>query len=334
MKVAVFSTKPYDQRFLEASNIEHGHAFTFIESRLTRETARLAHGHEAVCVFVNDVLDREIIQQLTSGGVRLIALRCAGVNNVDLKVADELDMAVARVPAYSPFAVGEHTVGLMLTLVRKYHRAFNRVREGNFALEGLLGFDLHGKTVGIIGTGRIGSVVARILHGFGCHLLGNDAMESDDCRQLGMRYTSLDELYTSSDIITLHCPLTPQTHHLINAESIAKMKKGVMLINTGRGALIDTSDVITGLKTARVGYLGLDVYEEEAQLFFEDLSGQIIQDDVFARLLTFHNVLITSHQAFFTREAMANIASTTLWNISSFERGKSSGNEVGSERLR
>lgn len=333
MKVAVFSIKPYDQRFLESGNRQHGHALSFLESRLTLETTSLACGHEAVCAFVNDVLDRDVLEQLASEGIRLIALRCAGFNHVDLKAADELNIKVMLVPAYSPFAVGEHAAGLMLTLNRKYHRAFNRVRESNFALDGLMGFDMHGKTVGIIGTGRIGSVVARIMHGFGCHLLGYDQQQNPQCVELGMRYTSLEEIYAESDIITLHCPLVPQTHHIINAQAMAQMKDGVMLINTGRGALIDTAAAIAALKSGKIGHLGLDVYEEEENLFFEDLSDQIMQDDVFARLLTFHNVLITSHQAFFTREAMTTIAATTLQNISHFERGEPSGNEVGGERL-
>jgi D-lactate dehydrogenase len=272
-------------------------------------------------VFVNDSVDRQVLRTLAAGGTRLVALRCAGFNNVDVAAAAEFGVTVLRVPAYSPYAVAEHTIALLLALNRKLHRAVTRVREQNFSLNGLLGFDLHGKTVGIVGTGRIGSVVARILAGFGCRLLAHDPSVNPACRELGVEYVSLEQLARESDIITLHCPLTPQTYRLINADVLQQVKPGVMLINTNRGAVIDTRAVIDALKCGRIGALGLDVYEEEADLFFHDLSGEIIQDDVFARLLTFPNVIITAHQAYFTREALANIAQTTMQNIADFERG-------------
>jgi D-lactate dehydrogenase len=291
-------------------------------------------GFSALCVFVNDTLNAPVLQSLSENGTRLIALRCAGFNNIDLPSANRLGITVVRVPAYSPSSVAEHSVALMLSLNRGIHRAYNRVRDGNFSLDGLLGFDLRGKTVGIIGTGGIGTTVAQILHGFGCHLIAHDPFHNPDCEQFGTQYVELNELYESSDIITLHCPLNQQTHHLINAAAIARMKPGVMLINTSRGAVIDAVAVIDGLKSKKIGYLGLDVYEQEGDLFFRDLSNQVIQDDVFERLLTFPNVLITGHQGFFTAEALRNIAHTTLQNINVFERGDPCQNEVTSELLR
>lgn len=329
MRVAVFSTKPYDRRFLEAANADGRHELVFFEPRLLPETAPLAAGFEAVCAFVNDQLDRDVLEALAESGTRLIALRSAGFNNVDLDAAAELGVTVVRVPAYSPYAVAEHTVGLMLALNRKLPRASWRVREGNFALEGLLGFDLHGKTVGIVGTGKIGTVLAGIMKGFGCRLLGYDPYPNDACRQLGVEYVSLEELFARSDIITLHLPLTPESYHLIDAAAIAKMKPGVMVVNTSRGALLDTAAVIEGLKDGKIGSLGLDVYEEEADLFFEDLSNHVIRDDVFARLLTFPNVLITGHQAFFTEEALSAIAATTITNITAIECGEPCPNTIG-----
>ena len=278
--------------------------------------------------FVNDHLDAGVIETLAKSGTRLLTLRCAGYNNVDLKAAREHGIAVARVPGYSPYAVAEHTIGLMLALNRKLHRAYNRVREGNFALDGLLGFDLHGKTVGIIGTGRIGSVVTKMLTGFGCRILAFDPIPNEICRSLGTRYVKFDELLAQSDVITLHCPLTPENQHMIDAKALQKMRGGVMLINTSRGALIDTLAVIEALKSGKVGYLGLDVYEEEERIFFEDRSGLIISDDVFSRLLTFPNVIVTGHQAFFTREALENIAATTIDNITKFESGLALDNQV------
>lgn len=316
MRVIIFSTKSYDRAFLEAANAADAHHLTFVDSRLTRDTARLAQGHEAICVFVNDRIDEEIIETLRAFGVCLIALRCAGFNNVDLHAAARATITVCRVPSYSPHAIAEHTVGMVLALNRKLHRAYNRVREGNFDLEGLLGFDLNGKTVGVVGTGKIGRLVAQIFGGFGCHVVCHDPYPTD---ALPFSYVGLDELFDTSDIVTLHCPLTPQTHHMVHDDAVARMKPGVMLINTSRGAVVDTLAVVRGLKSGKIGSLGLDVYEEEADLFFQDLSDKIIDDDVFARLLTFPNVLITGHQAFFTKEALTSIAETTLANISAFE---------------
>ncbi len=322
MRVAVFNTKPYDQQFLTTANAKYHHELVFFEPHLSAKTAKLAEGFKAVCIFINDILDAETLQILRAGGTELIATRSAGFNHIDLQSAQKLGLKVVRVPAYSPYAVAEHTIGLILCLNRKIHRAYNRVREANFSIEGLLGFDLHGCTVGIIGTGKIGSLVAKILHSFGCHLLGYDIQPHPDCLSIGMAYVPLVELFAQSDIISLHCPLTPDSYHLINEEAVAKMKQGVMLINTSRGGLVDTKAVIQGLKSGKIGYLGLDVYEQEENLFFEDLSNEVIQDDIFQRLLTFPNVLITGHQAFFTRNALQNIADTTLANISAYENGQ------------
>jgi D-lactate dehydrogenase len=319
MRIAVFSTKPYDRRFLEAAN-GGGHEFAWIEARLDAATARLAEGAEVACLFVNDRADAAALEGLAAGGVKLLALRSAGFNHVDLAAAKRVGIAVGRVPAYLPEAVAEHAVALILTLNRQTHRAYNRVRDGNFALEGLLGFDLHGKTVGVVGTGQIGVAFARIMAGFGCRLLGADPQPSAACRALGMEYRPLDALLPEADIVSLHCPLTPATRHLLDARRFALMKPGAMLINTSRGAIVDTSAAIRALKSKRLGQLGLDVYEEEEKLFFEDLSGTVIEDDVFARLLTFPNVLITGHQAFFTAEAMRAIAETTMANIDAFAR--------------
>ncbi|PJI91750.1 D-lactate dehydrogenase [Yoonia maricola] len=319
MKVTVFSTKPYDEAFLNAAN-NNTHALTFLDVRLSHQTAALAQGSEAVCAFVNDDLCADVITQLAQAGTRLVALRSAGFNHIDLGAAQNAGITVARVPAYSPHAVAEHTIALILTLNRRLHRAYNRVRDGNFSLDGLLGFDLYGKTVGIIGTGKIGEIVAQILKGFGCDMIAFDPYKNPTCVDLGVRYVDLGELLAMSDVITLQCPLTPQTHHLIDADAIAQMKPGVMLINTSRGAVVDASALIAGLKNGAVGSVGLDVYEEEADLFFEDFSQTFIRDDVFARLLTFPNVLITGHQGFFTREALTAIAETTIANITAFER--------------
>jgi D-lactate dehydrogenase len=275
-----------------------------------------------VCAFVNDRLDREVLGLLAAGGTRLVALRSAGFNHVDLAAAAELGLTVARVPAYSPHAVAEHAAGLILTLNRKFHRAYARVREANFSLNGLAGFDLCGRTVGIVGTGRIGAVLARIMHGFGCRLLAHDLAPNPECEALGARYVALDDLFREADIVSLHCPLTPATRHLVNGARLALMKHGAMLINTGRGALIDTPAVIAALKSGRLGHLGLDVYEEEEELFFEDRSMTVVQDDVFMRLLTFPNVVVTAHQGFFTEDALTAIARVTLANVTAFETGK------------
>jgi D-lactate dehydrogenase len=327
VRVAVFSAKNYDREFLEAADSSR-HAIQFFEPRLTEATANLAAGFDAVCVFVNDRVNAAAIEKLASLGARLIALRSAGYNNVDLKSAAKHGITVVRVPGYSPYAIAEHTIGLILALNRKLHRAYNRVREGNLSLEGLLGFDLHNKTAEIVGTGKIGTVVAQILTGFGCPPLAFDPFQSDACRSLGIKYVTFDELLAQADIITLHCPLTSENKHMINARALEKMRNGVMLINTSRGALIDTAAVIEALKSGKIGYLGLDVYEEEEEIFFEDRSALIIPDDVFARLLTFPNVIITGHQAFFTREALENIATTTIDNITKFESGEPLANRV------
>jgi D-lactate dehydrogenase len=332
MKVAVFGTKAYDRRFLEAANANYGHELVFFEPHLTCDTAVLASDFPAVSVFVNDQLDEKTLKALAEQGPRLIALRSAGFNHVDLTAATELGITVVRVPAYSPYAVAEHTIGLILTLNRKIHRAYNRVREGNFSLDGLLGFDLHDRTVGIVGTGKIGVIVAQILKGFGCQLLAYDLHPNPECEAVGAKYVELSELFATADIVTLHCPLTRETHHLIDAQALEQMKQGVMLINTSRGALIDTEAVIGALKSKKIGYLGLDVYEQESDLFFEDLSDAVIQDDVFQRLLTFPNVLITGHQAFFTENALKNIAETTLANITDIEQGRPCPNQVNSEQ--
>jgi D-lactate dehydrogenase len=328
MKVSIFSTKSYDRQFFTAANTQHQHELTFLEPRLDRQTACLATNTTAICVFVNDEVDKNTLEFLAHHGVNLIALRCAGYNNIDVSAAKALAIKIVRVPAYSPYAVAEHTVGLILTLNRKLHRAYNRVREGNFALEGLLGFDLHGRTIGIIGTGKIGRVVAKIMTGFGCKVLAYDLQQHPECEKIGVEYVNLPELLGRSDIITLHCPLTPETDHLVNADAIAKMKPHAMVINTGRGALIDTKAIVVALKSGQVGSLGLDVYEQESELFFEDLSDEIIQDDTFARLMTFPNVIITGHQAFFTEDAMRSIAEVTLSNITQVEREQICENEI------
>ena len=328
MKVAIFSTKSYDRQFFTAANRQSHHELTFLEPRLNCQTAVLAADAPAVCIFVNDEVDRATLEVLASKDLRLIALRCAGYNNVDVQAAKTLGIKLVRVPAYSPYAVAEHTVGLILALNRKLHRAYNRVREGNFSLEGLLGFDLHGRTIGIIGTGRIGQVVAQIMTGFGCKVIAYDIQRNPECEAIAVQYVDLPQLFSQSDIITLHCLLTPQTYHLVNGAAIAQMKPHAMLINTSRGALIDTDAIIAALKSAQIGALGLDVYELESELFFEDLSDQILQDDTFARLMTFPNVMITGHQAFFTEEAMQAIAEVTLSNITQIEQGQTCDNEI------
>ena len=332
MKVAVFSTKPYDRRFLDGANGGR-HALRFLDARLSADTASLAKGAEAVCAFVNDDLDAATLEALAALGVRLIALRSAGFNHVDLAAAQRVGLTVARVPAYSPHAIAEHTLALILTLNRNTHRAYNRVREGNFALDGLLGFDLCGKTAGIVGTGQIGEIVARILTGFGCTILAHDVRPNPNCEAMGVRYVEREALFASSDIVSLHCPLTRETRHLVDDALLKRTKRGVMLINTSRGAVIDTRAVTRGLKAGIIGSLGLDVYEEEAHLFFDDLSNRAIEDDVFARLLTFPNVLITGHQGFFTAEALTAIAETTLANLTAFETTGRALHEVAVEKV-
>ena len=330
MRTMIFSARAYDRRSLsaaaEADDVEH--ELVFVDHHLDEHTALAAEGFDAVCAFVNDDLSRPVLEVLAERGVRMVAMRCAGYNNVDLDAANELGMTVARVPAYSPYAVAEHTVALMLALDRRIPRAAARVREGNFSLDGLLGFDLRSRRVGIIGTGKIGMIVARILRGFGCSLRAYDPYPADEVRDLGVRYVDLDTLLEECDVVTLHCPLTPETHHLLDADAFAKMKRGAMLVNTSRGGLVDAPALVEALKSGQVGSVALDVYEEEGDLFFEDLSDTIIDDDVFARLLTFPNVLITAHQAFFTEEALRAIASTTVTNLSAVGAGTRSGNEL------
>lgn len=326
MKIAFFSTQKYDKDFFLKENKKFNFDLIFFEVHLKLDTLELAKGYEVICVFVNDKIDQAMLKELQRNGTKLIALRCAGFNNIDIKAAKELDIQVVRVPAYSPYAVAEHTLALILTLNRKIHKAYNRVRESNFSLDGLLGFDLYGKKAGIIGTGKIGKLAAKILSGFGCEILLYDPFP-DAHLECG-KYYDLKTLLNDSDIISIHCPLNDKTKHLINKESIALMKEGVMIINTSRGAIINTKDVIKGLKSGKIGYLGLDVYEEEEELFFEDRSETIVQDDVLMRLISFPNVIVTAHQAFFTQNAMINIAVTTLKNIKDFEENKELSNLV------
>ncbi len=329
MRVFFFSAHSYDRRDFNAANAAFGFDLQFTEATLSTTTASLANGYPAICTFVNDRLDAETLNILAQGGTRLIALRCAGFNQVDIAAASRLGLTVVRVPAYSPHAVAEHAVGLILTLNRKFHRAYARVRENNFRLSGLEGFDLYQKQVGVIGTGRIGSVFARIMLGFGCTVVAHDPVaQNPELTALGIRYVPLDALLAQSDIVSLHCPLTPESHYLINRESLSQMKPGAMLINTSRGGLLDTAAVVEALKSHQLGALGLDVYEQEGDLFFSDLSNTVIDDDVFQRLLTFPNVVITGHQAFFTREALNAIANTTLGNIRDFAAGRDCGNAV------
>jgi D-lactate dehydrogenase len=326
MKIAFFSTKSYDREYFTRYNT--GHELVFFEAPLNEQTVTLADGCSAVCAFVNDALNATVIKGLAEAGIRLIAMRSAGYNNVDLAAAAAHQISVVRVPAYSPHAVAEHAVALILTLNRKTHKAYNRVREGNFSLEKLTGFDLYGKTVGVIGTGKIGQVFCDIMKGFGCRVLAFDLIANREMEAKGVEYLPLTSLLPQCDIISLHCPLTDQTRHIINADTLGMMKPGVMLINTSRGALIDTRAVIHALKTGHVRYLGIDVYEQEEKLFFHNLSEEIIQDDDIMRLMSFPNVLITSHQGFFTDEALTQIAQTTLQNITDFEAGKQLINKV------
>ncbi len=328
MKIALFGYKPYEKPFFEQANQAHGYTIHYFEEHLNERTCHMAKDFNIICCFVNDSLNANVLEQLGQLGVKLIALRSAGYNHVDLHAAKTHGITVVRVPKYSPYAVAEHTVALLLTLNRKIHRAYNRVRESDFSLHGLLGFDVHGKTIGVIGTGNIGSIFARIMTGFGVKILAADPYPNQELESLGVKYVDSTELIKHSDIISLHCPLTPDTQHMINADNISKMKPGVMLINTSRGALIDTTAVIHYLKSGHIGHLALDVYEEEADLFFEDLSDKIITDDIFARLQTFPNVLITGHQAFFTDTALHNIAEVTLNNIHSYLASEKLKNEV------
>lgn len=326
MKIAVFSTCKYDRDFLQKYNTDH--ELSFFESTLNLQNVALTKGFHALCLFVNDSADREVLQALKSNGIQLILLRCAGFNNVDIVVAAELGIKVLRVPAYSPEAVAEHAMAMILTLNRKTHKAYNRIREGNFSLEGLMGFNLHHCKVALIGTGNIGKAFYKILKGFGCTVVAYDPWPDPVLIEEGLSYGTMEEALKDAEIVSLHCPLTEDTHHMINANTLQLFKTGAMLINTSRGGLINTQDVIEALKSAQLGYLGLDVYEQESKLFFQDLSGDIIQDDLISRLISFPNVLITSHQGFFTREAMQQIAEVTFANADAFESGSALINEV------
>ena len=320
MKIAFFSTQPYDKEYFERYNKQH--EIIFFDAQLNEQTVNLANGCAAICGFVNDQLNASVIKSLAGIGVKIIAQRCAGFNNVDLYAAKENNITVVRVPAYSPHAVAEHALALIMTLNRKTHKAYNRVREGNFSLHRLTGFDLYGKTVGVIGTGKIGQCFAHIMLGLGCKVLAFDIIANKELEAAGVEYLPLTDVLKQSDILSLHCPLTDQTKHLINKTSLSMMKDGVMLINTSRGGLIDTKAAIDALKEGKLGYLGIDVYEQEEKLFFHDLSENIIEDDVIMRLLSFSNVLITAHQGFLTDEALTQIALVTLKNLSDFEEGK------------
>jgi len=322
MKTAVFSARRYDKTMLTRANASAGHELRFLEDRLTVTSAPLAAGCEAVCVFVNDTVDAEVLAILAGQGVRLVATRSTGYNQIDAAAAERHGIAVVRVTDYSPYSVAEFAVGLLLAVNRKLARASVRTREGNFDLDGLMGFDLHGKTVGVIGTGKIGTIFARIMSGFGCTVVGHDRYPSAAFEALGGRYVSVDELLACSDVVSLHCPLTEETRHIVNVGSLARAKRGSILVNTSRGGLVDTEAATEALKTGQLGGLAIDVYEQEANLFFQDLSSTIICDDVIQRLVSFPNVIVTGHQAFFTEEAIGQIMQTTIDSISAFERGE------------
>ncbi|MBG6234102.1 D-lactate dehydrogenase [Pedobacter sp. CAN_A7] len=327
MKIAVFSTYQYDEEYFTRFN--SGHELTFYTAPLDSKTVNLSNGFECICIFVNDRVDADVLTDLAENGVKLIVLRCAGFNNVDVKKATELGIVVLRVPAYSPEAVAEHAMALILTLNRKTHKAYNRVREGNFSLEKLMGFNLHQRKVAVIGTGNIGQAFCRILKGFGCHIAAYDPYPNAEMEALGVTYGTLEETLCDADIVSLHCPLNDDTLHMVNKETLKLFSKGAMLINTSRGALIETADVISALKHGRLGYLGIDVYEQESKLFFNDHSEAVIADELITRLISFPNVLITSHQGFFTKEAMEQIATITYQNIEAFEKKTALVNRVG-----
>ena len=328
MNVAVFSAKRYDREFLYAANASAGHKMTYFDVPLEQETAAIAAEQDAVCIFVNDKADATVLEALARGKTRLIALRCTGFNNVDLAAAARLGLKVVRVVTYSPYSVAEHAVALLLAVNRKIHRAYNRTRDSNFSLEGLMGFDLHGKTVAVVGTGKIGRVFSRIMVGFGCEVIGYDKFPSKEFEALGARYAKQGEIGERADIVSLHCPLTPETHYIINGETLALAKRGAILINTSRGGLVNTEAVIEALKSGQLGGLGIDVYEQEADLFFRDLSSEIIPDDVFQRLQAFPNVIVTGHQAFFTQEAVSTICETTIRSVSEFAAKQQLSNEI------
>lgn len=322
MKIAFFDTKTYDKESFEKTNTAFGAQITFFETKLNKDTVQLAKGYDAVCVFVNDTVDKEVIDSLCEFGVKVIALRCAGFNNVDMKYACG-KISVVRVPAYSPYAVAEHAIALLLTSIRRIHKAYIRTRDFNFSLNNMTGFDLYGKTVGVVGTGKIGRCFINICKGFGMNVIAYDKFPADDLKEAGVRYVSMDEMFKESDIISLHCPLTEETYHIIDENAIEKCKKGVVIINTSRGALVDAQALLDGIKSRKVGAACLDVYEEESDLFFEDFSGHILEDDILARLISMPNVIVTSHQAFLTKEALDNISETTLQNIKDlFEKGE------------
>ncbi len=331
-KVAFFSTQSYDRRFFE--NSSDTHEFEFFETRLNVKTLNLAKGFDGVCVFVNDKINEDVLKGLSEIGVGLVALRCAGFNNVNLKAAEKYNIRVMRVPAYSPEAVAEHAVALIMTLARKTHKAYNRVRDSNFSLERMIGFNIFKKTIGVIGTGKIGQAFCNIALGFGARVIAYDKYPSEAMTAKGVEYMEFDDVLAQSDILSLHCPLMPETHHIINKQSLAKMKKGAMLINTSRGKLVDTASVIQALKDEHLGFLGIDVYEMEEKLFFRDLSDLVIRDDQIAQLMVFPNVLITAHQGFFTKESMDEITRTTLQNIDDFEAVKDTDNEVSCKLLK
>lgn len=328
MNVAFFSTKSYDRQSFNQYLTESSHTITYFEPKLDSNTVALAEGFDAICTFVNDHLDEKILSKLNTLEVKNIVLRCAGYNQVDLKKATELGFKICRVPAYSPEAVAEHALALLMTLSRKTHKAYNRVRENNYSLEGLIGFNVHGKTAGVVGTGSIGKAFCKIMLGMGCKVVAYDLSENEELQKLGVEYLPLDELLAQSEIISLHCPLTPDTFHLINQKTLSLMKDGVVIINTSRGALIETKAVIKALKSKKVGNLGIDVYEQEEDLFFQNRSEEILQDETIARLMTFPNVIITGHQAFLTNEALAQIAKTTLKNLDELSSAKALTNEV------
>jgi D-lactate dehydrogenase len=329
MEIAVFSAKPYDREYLDAANAAHTHRLKYYEVPLDAKTVSLAAGHGAVCIFVNDHANAAVLEALAKGGTKLVALRCTGFNNVDLNAARALGIKVVRVVDYSPNSVAEHAVALLMAINRKIHRAYNRTRDFNFSLDGLMGFDLCGKTVAVIGTGKIGRVFAKIMLGFGCDVIGYDKFTSPEFEAMGARYAEPGEIGASADIISLHCPLAPDTYHIIDAGTLSRAKRGALLINTSRGGLIDTEAVIDALRSGQLGGLAIDVYEQEAGVFFRDLSGTIITDDVLQRLVTFPNVILTGHQAFLTREAVTTICETTLQSVTEFESGKPLTNEIG-----
>ena len=328
MKIAVFSAQPYDRQFLGAANAAEGHVLHYFDVALGPDSVALAAGYEAVCIFVNDVANAGVLEALKAGGTGLVALRCTGFNNVDLAAAARIGIKVVRVVSYSPISVAEHAVALLLALNRKTHRAYNRTRDSNFALDGLMGFDFHGKTAAVVGTGKIGRVFARIMLGFGCEVIGYDPFQSAEFEALGARYAAPGEIGANADIVSLHCPLTPENHHIVGAETLARMKKGALLVNTSRGGLLDTDAAIQALKSGHLGGLGLDVYEQEGELFFRDLSSTVVTDDVLQRLISFPNVIVTGHQAFFTREAIGTISATTLRSVTEFARKAPLSNEI------